>query len=56
MGNSFNTDLFTFNIVIAPISYVIAVVGILLTMLLATVPAIRRVNKLDLAEATKVLT
>jgi putative ABC transport system permease protein len=56
MGNSFNTDLFTFNIVIAPISYGIAVVGILLTMLLATVPAIRRVNQLDLAEATKVLT
>jgi putative ABC transport system permease protein len=56
IGNSFNTDLFTFKIVIAPASYGIAVVGILLTMLLATLPAIRRVNRLDLAEATKVLT
>ena len=56
IGSSFNTDLFTFNIVIAPASYVIAGVGILLTMLLATIPAIRRVNRLDLAEATKVLT
>jgi putative ABC transport system permease protein len=56
IGSSFNTDLFTFEIVIAPASYGIAVAGILLTMLLATLPAIRRVNRLDLAEATKVLT
>ena len=56
VGSSFNTDLFTFEIVIAPVSYGIAVVGILLTMLLATLPAIRRVNRLDLADATKVLT
>jgi putative ABC transport system permease protein len=56
IGSSFNTDLFTFNIVIAPASYAIAGAGILLTMLLATIPAIRRVNRLDLAEATKVLT
>jgi putative ABC transport system permease protein len=56
MGGFFNTDLFTFKIVIAPLSYVIAAVGILLTMLLATLPAIRRVSKLNLAEATKVLT
>jgi putative ABC transport system permease protein len=56
MGSLFNTDLFTFKIFIAPISYVGAAVGILLTMLLATLPAIRRVNRLNLAEATKVLT
>jgi putative ABC transport system permease protein len=56
IGNSFNTDLFTFNIVIAPVSYGIAAAGILMTMLFATLPAIRRVNQLDLAEATKVLT
>ena len=56
VGSSFNTDLFTFEIVIAPVSYGIAVVGILITMLLATLPAIRRVNRLDLADATKVLT
>jgi putative ABC transport system permease protein len=56
IGSSFNTDLFTFKIVIAPVSYVIAAAGILLTMLLATLPAIRRVNRLNLAEATRVLT
>ncbi|MFZ2098168.1 MAG: FtsX-like permease family protein [Anaerolineales bacterium] len=56
IGSSFNTDLFTFKIVIAPVSYVIAIAGILFTMLLATLPAIHRVNHLDLAEATKVLT
>jgi ABC-type antimicrobial peptide transport system permease subunit len=48
--------LFALNIVIAPTSYVVAALGILLTMLLAALPAIRRVNKLNLAEATKTLT
>jgi putative ABC transport system permease protein len=56
MGSAFNTNLFTFKIVIAPITYVAAAVGILLTMLIAALPAIRRVNKLNLAEATKVMT
>jgi putative ABC transport system permease protein len=56
MGSAFNTDLFTFKVVIAPLTYVVAGLGILLTMLLATLPAIRRVNRLNLAEATKVLT
>ena len=56
MGSMFNTDLFTFTIVIAPITYVAAAAGILITMLLAALPAVRRVNRLNLAEATKVLT
>jgi putative ABC transport system permease protein len=56
MGSMFNTDLFTFTIVIAPITYVAAALGILTTMLLAALPAVRRVNRLNLAEATKVLT
>jgi len=56
MGSAFNTDLFSFKVVVAPVTYVIAALGILLTMMLATLPAIRRVNKLNLAEATKVLT
>jgi putative ABC transport system permease protein len=56
MGSAFNTNLFTFKIVIAPITYVAAAVGILVTMLVAALPAIRRVNKLNLAEATKVMT
>jgi putative ABC transport system permease protein len=56
MGSAFNTDLFSFKIVVTPLSYVITSVGILLTMLLAALPAIQRVNRLNLAEATKVLT
>jgi putative ABC transport system permease protein len=56
MGGAFQSDLFTFKMVIAPISYVITAVGILVTMLLAAIPAIRRVNHLNLADATKVLT
>jgi len=56
VGTSFSADLFTFNIVVAPSTYVFTAFGILLTMLLATLPAIRQVNRLNLAEATKVLT
>jgi len=56
MGSAFNTDLFSFKIVVAPITYVVTTLGILVTMMLATIPAIRRVNRLNLAEATKVLT
>jgi putative ABC transport system permease protein len=55
VGTSFSADLFTFNIVVAPSTYVFTAAGILLTMLLATLPAIRQVSRLDLAEATKVL-
>jgi putative ABC transport system permease protein len=56
MGSAFSTDLFSFQIVIAPVSYATAALGILVTMLLAALPAVRRVNRLNLAEATKVLT
>jgi putative ABC transport system permease protein len=56
VGTAFSADLFTFNIVVSPSTYVFTAVGILLTMLLATLPAIRQVNRLNLAEATKVLT
>jgi putative ABC transport system permease protein len=55
VGTAFSADLFTFNIVVAPSTYVFTAAGILLTMLLATLPAIRQVNRLNLAEATKVL-
>jgi putative ABC transport system permease protein len=55
VGTSFSADLFTFNIVVAPSTYVFTATGILLTMLLATLPAIRQVNRLNLAEATKVV-
>lgn len=56
MGAAFSAELFAFKIVISPTSYVVTAVGILITMLLAAIPAIRRVNRLDLAAATKVLT
>jgi putative ABC transport system permease protein len=56
MGEAFSADLFTFAIVIAPVSYVLTAAGVLLTMLVAALPAIRRINHLDLAQATKVLT
>ena len=56
LGSAFQTDLFAFTIVIAPQSYLVAALGILVTMLFAAVPAIRRVNRLNLAEATKTLT
>ena len=56
VGTAFSADLFTFNIVVAPTTYIFTAVAILLTMLLATLPAIRRINQLNLAEATKVLT
>jgi putative ABC transport system permease protein len=56
MGAAFNTDLFTFKIIIAPATYVAAALGIMVTMLLAALPAVRQVNRLNLAEATKVLT
>ncbi len=55
VGTSFSADLFTFNIVVAPATYVFTALGILLIMLLATLPAIRQVSHLDLAEATKVV-
>jgi putative ABC transport system permease protein len=55
VGTAFSADLFTFNIVVAPATYVWTAAGILLTMVLATLPAIRQVARLNLAEATKVL-
>jgi putative ABC transport system permease protein len=56
IGDTFSAEFFSFEIVINPLSYAITAAGILLTMLLATWPAARRINHLNLAEATKVLT
>jgi putative ABC transport system permease protein len=53
---AFQTDMFAFPMVIAPRSYLLTALGILLTMLLAALPSIRHVNHLNLAESTKVLT
>ena len=56
LAKSFSTDLFWMTAYIAPHSYIITAVGILITMLLAARPAIRRIGRLNLAEATKMLT
>ena len=56
MGAAFQSDLFAFHMVISPLSYLLTALGILATMMIATAPPLRRVARLDLAEATKVLT
>jgi putative ABC transport system permease protein len=56
MMAAFQSDLFTFTIVILPLTYVVTSLGILLTLVLAALPAIWRVNRLNLAESTRVLT
>jgi putative ABC transport system permease protein len=53
---AFQSDLFAFATVIAPLTYMVTALGILLTLVLAALPAIGRVNRLDLAESTRVLT
>ncbi len=55
MGKAFQSDLFSFSIVVQPLTLVVTAIGILVTMLLAAIPAMRRVNHLNLAESTKVL-
>jgi ABC-type antimicrobial peptide transport system permease subunit len=47
--------VFTFTIIVSPAGFAGAAVGILITMLLAALPAIRRINRLNLAESTKIL-
>lgn len=55
IGKSFNSDLFYFQVVIFNSTYVYTALGILLTLFLATLPAIRRVKKLNLADETRVM-
>ena len=56
MMRSFSTELMTMQAHIEVHSYVLTAVGVLITALLGALPAIRRVGKLNLAEATKMLT
>ena len=56
MMRSFSTELMTLQAHIETHSYVLTAVGVLITALLGALPAIRRVGKLNLAEATKILT
>ncbi len=53
---SFSSDLLTMTLWIAPSSYATVGVSVLLVVALSVLPAIRRVNRMDLAEVTKVLT
>ncbi len=56
MGDAFQSDLFSFSVSIGPADMAVAALGILATMLLAALPAIRRVNRINLADAVKILT
>jgi putative ABC transport system permease protein len=56
VGKVFSSELFNFTIVILPRTYIITALGILLTMLVASWPAFRRISRMNLAEATKILT
>jgi putative ABC transport system permease protein len=56
MGNAFQTDLFSMQMVVSTRSYVLSAVCILLTIIISALPAIRHINRLNLAEATKTVT
>ena len=56
LGTAMGAELFAFPMVIKPPSYVWTALGILATILLAGVPALRRVQHLDLVQATKRVT
>ncbi|HEX7102825.1 MAG TPA: FtsX-like permease family protein, partial [Nitrolancea sp.] len=55
MGSAFQSDLFAFPVVVNPLTYLITALAVLLTMLLAALPALRRVTHLNLAEATRMV-
>jgi ABC-type antimicrobial peptide transport system permease subunit len=52
MGTS-TDDMFSFNLIILPRSYMIAIVFALLILLISQLPAIRQITRLSLATATK---
>jgi putative ABC transport system permease protein len=55
MGNAFQTDLFSFQMVVSVRSYLLSAICILLVIVISALPAIRHINQLDLAEATKTI-
>jgi putative ABC transport system permease protein len=55
MGNAFQTDLFSFQMVVSARSYLLSAACILFTILISALPAIRHINRLNLAEATKTM-
>jgi putative ABC transport system permease protein len=55
MFNSLSTEAYSFKAVIFPQTYFYVIGSILLVLLLSEIPSIRRVFKLNLAEATKAI-
>jgi putative ABC transport system permease protein len=55
MGSAFQSDLFAFPVIVNPLTYIVTALAVLLTMLLAALPALRRVTHLNLAEATRMV-
>ncbi len=55
IAKTFETDIFSMSVYIGKSDYLLTALGILATMILAALPAIRRVNRVNLAEATKIL-
>ncbi|NOZ71662.1 MAG: ABC transporter permease [Chloroflexi bacterium] len=53
---TFSSELFTITIHITPFSFAVTALGILMTMVLSALPAIRHLNRLDLAQAIKMIT
>jgi len=54
--STFSGEMFTMPAYISQASFFWTAAGVLITMLLSTLPAIRHINRLDLAEATKMIT
>jgi len=53
--NSASTEAYTLKAVIFPLSVVYVVISLLIVLLLSEIPPIRRIFRLDLAEATKIM-
>jgi putative ABC transport system permease protein len=53
IGSSLSTEWFNFRVTLDPLTYVYSAVLILATMILAGVPAFKRLRKVDLATGTK---
>lgn len=53
---AFSSELFTMLFFISPASYLATAAGVLITVALSVLPAIRRVNRMNLAQASRILT
>jgi ABC-type antimicrobial peptide transport system permease subunit len=53
--HSLSTEAYSLKVILYPGSYVMIILSILVVLLISEIPPIRRIFKLDLAEATKVI-